>query len=116
MSAIELIRQERQRQIDVEGWSSEHDDSHGSDLLARAASCYREAVAADAPLPKDWPWEACWWKPKDPQRNLVKAEALYLAAAETAARANTPNQALIFVSSANDCAETLDRECNERTD
>lgn len=39
-SGIELIAEERQRQVDVEGWSIEHDDQHTDGELAEAASCY----------------------------------------------------------------------------
>lgn len=32
--------------------------------------------------PKNWPWNAEWWKPSDRRRNLVKAAALILAEIE----------------------------------
>lgn len=40
MNGIELIAAERQRQIEVEGWTAEHDDEHGDQDMARAAACY----------------------------------------------------------------------------
>jgi len=38
MNALDLIRAERQRQIDAEGWSAAHDDSHDQGELAEAAA------------------------------------------------------------------------------
>ena len=35
-----LIAAERQRQIDAEGWTPEHDAEHGDDALACAAAVY----------------------------------------------------------------------------
>ena len=39
-TAIELITEERARQISDEGWSEEHDHSHTDGALASAAACY----------------------------------------------------------------------------
>lgn len=98
MDGVELIRQERQRQIEQEGWSPEHDDQHNRDELSRAAQAYLNAMEA-VPYEDDngicsgfvlkprkqwpaypWPWEPSWWKPSDdPVRNLVKSGALIAA-------------------------------------
>lgn len=40
MSGIELIVQERQRQLDEEGFSAEHDDRLADGQLAIMAACY----------------------------------------------------------------------------
>ena len=40
------IAAERQRQIETEGWTPEHDDGHASEELARAAICYVAAANA----------------------------------------------------------------------
>ena len=37
---IRLIAAERQRQVDVEGWTPAHDDEHDEGELAIAAACY----------------------------------------------------------------------------
>lgn len=37
---ISMIAAERLRQVEDEGWSSEHDDGHVGEVLARAAACY----------------------------------------------------------------------------
>lgn len=94
-----MIAAERQRQIDTEGWTAEHDDAHEGEELLRAADCY--IVAASVPgflnsaglkanekffermlntPPDGWPWGPESWKPsEDPMRNLVKAGALIAA-------------------------------------
>ena len=80
---------ERMRQINVEGWSSEHDDQHAFGELAKAAGCYAWIAGQsdelrlifDAP-PPTWPWDREWWKPTDRRRDLVKAGALILAEIE----------------------------------
>jgi len=39
-SGVELIAEERSRQINEEGWTAEHDDQHTDGELAEAAACY----------------------------------------------------------------------------
>lgn len=86
MTAIEDIAAERQRQIEVEGWTPEHDDEHGNEELAHAAACYalgtREVGTNPDNLTYIWPWHADWWKPSDRRRQLVKAGALIAAEIE----------------------------------
>ncbi len=81
---------ERRRQVDIEGWSLEHDDLYDAGEMAHAAGCY--AIAAIRPAndrrmglgypPDHWPWEVRWWKPADPLTMLVKAGALLIAEVE----------------------------------
>jgi hypothetical protein len=40
MTGIERIAAERKRQIEVEGWTAEHDDRFKREELAMAALCY----------------------------------------------------------------------------
>lgn len=86
-TGIELIADERQRQIRVEGWTAEHDAGHTNRELAQAAACYLRAYATQNNVcPDDWPWEEKWWKPGEIHRGdfdittVIKAGAL--AAAE----------------------------------
>jgi hypothetical protein len=83
MNGAELIAAERQRQIDVEGWTPEHDDLHSAGELQQAARCYMSSRAGTYFLdhvPSSWPWDYDWWKPSDdPIRNLTKAGALIAA-------------------------------------
>ena len=90
-AGIDLIAIERQRQIEQEGWTPEHDDEHDDGTLIAAALSYAE-VATEQARPHfagedrewgtriDWPWDASWWKPsEEPIRNLMKAGALIAA-------------------------------------
>ena len=92
-TGIELIQEERQRQIDVEGWTAEHDSHHTNGELAAAAICYwtpeEKRVYQTVSFfdgdenyaPVEWPWEDIWWKPSPDDRikELKKAGALYMA-------------------------------------
>lgn len=86
-TGIELIAEERGRQVAKEGWSEAHDDGHSDGALAGAAAGYaltsREQSRGDegpfAFTTNDiWPegWE---FKPKDRLSNLVRAGALIAA-------------------------------------
>ena len=84
-TGIELIAEERQRQITAEGWTPEHDDEHDNEQLAQAAACYAMPPRLRGPLP--WPWDADWWKPGDRIRELTKAGALIAAEIDRLQRA-----------------------------
>ena len=87
---------ERRRQVEVEGWTSNHDDKHYDGSMAMAAACYASNAAAWAArvTPKlreqytvlspsfRWPWALEWWKPKSQRQDLVRAAALILAEIE----------------------------------
>ncbi len=88
MNSIELLTQERKRQIEQEGWTLEHDDEHEGGELALLAAAYALTSRGEIPpifqrqiLGKlsllHWPF-----KPKDPIRDLVRAGALILAEIE----------------------------------
>ncbi len=88
--AVRDVLAERQRQIEVEGWTPEHDDKHGGGQIAAAAGCY--ALFTDThPIagycPRNWPWDASWWKPTHYRHDLVKSGALVLAELERIDRA-----------------------------
>lgn len=94
-TGIERIAEERQRQLDVEGWTKEHDNKHDGGELADAAVCYADLAAAqvrgatagelreeyiDGFSEIDWPFEDEGFKPSEnPIRNLEKAGALIAA-------------------------------------
>ena len=85
---MQKIHAERKRQIEEEGWTPEHDAQHDGGEMLRAAVLYY-AHAKDEPMtlredgaPIGWPWEAKSWKPKDRERDLVRAGALCLAERE----------------------------------
>lgn len=82
---------ERQRQVEAEGWSPEHDDEHEGGELAGAGACYAANASGFVWIggwPGEvWPWAREWWKPSTPRRDLVKAAALILAEIERLDRA-----------------------------
>jgi len=80
---VSLIAAERQRQIDVEGYTVEHDAQH-PEQMARAAASYATPAAdrrMEYGVPELWPWTPDFWKPTpdDRVRELVKAGALIAA-------------------------------------
>jgi hypothetical protein len=95
VSGADLIAVERQRQIDAEGWTPEHDDGHDTCDMTMAAVTYarhaadqvngRRRMPPDRGLfagdPPTWPneWSGYWNPSDDPIRNLVKAGALIAA-------------------------------------
>jgi len=94
-TGIELIAEERQRQIEKEGWSISHDAHHDKCELALAAAVYATPVnyrefktetinvydEKVAEIPSMWPFEDSWYKPSPENRvkELVKAGALIAA-------------------------------------
>lgn len=85
---------ERERQINVEGWTPEHDAQHDEGELAVAGACYLEEGGTNLTTeedieeegvcpPSNWPWAKKWWKPTGgPERNLIKGCALGVAELE----------------------------------
>lgn len=91
------VQAERRRQIEVEGWTPEHDNEHDHGQMARAAACYALAGSSAADdkttallVSLAWPWDQQWWKPTTARRDLVKACALTLAEIERLDRAAAP--------------------------
>ena len=108
MTGAGLIGAERRRQMSEEGWSNQHDDQHGSVVLALAALSYRDAQDANSPQPVFWPWSPEWWKPKGRQRNLERAGALYQAAADAAERAGDYERRNDLLGHVESCSILLD--------
>lgn len=117
---IDEVRQERVRQMKAEGWTPEHDDEHDRGQMADAAACYLIAdwptteyvlrpvlrrtyarytddpdveIGGHKSVPRPWPWEALWWKPKERRRNLIRAAALIIAEIERLDRASVSDHA-----------------------
>ena len=79
-TGVELIADERKRQVEEEGWTPEHDDTHDGMEMAEAAVSYVLSEDEFAHVvPTSWPWDEKWWKPTTYLRNLVKAGALIAA-------------------------------------
>ena len=91
--ALDDVAAERQRQMDVEGWSPEHDDGHERFQLASAGAAYAlhvylsSGAYPDPGMPDFWPWRKWDWRPKDARRDLVRSAALIVAEIERLDRA-----------------------------
>lgn len=94
-NAVRDVLAERRRQVEIEGWTPEHDDQHVAGGMAEAAACYATSARwwqmrwnpASVPDRMPWPWARRWWKPKGPREDLVRAAALILAEIERLDRA-----------------------------
>lgn len=87
-TGIELISEERERQTEKEGWTTEHDDTHSNGELATAGACYAIAHRKVGLAAYGWPFkkvngggftEPDGFKPSTELRNLIKAGALIAA-------------------------------------
>ncbi|SER94780.1 hypothetical protein SAMN04244573_04632 [Azotobacter beijerinckii] len=87
-TAARDVLAERRRQIEVEGFSPEHDRQYDLGELPAAAACYalfaqRQMLGLRKSEPDHaWPWNLGCWKPGDARSALVKAGALILAEIE----------------------------------
>ena len=84
LRGIDLIAEERRRQIEDMGFDTVHDTILWNDgQLTKAAVCYAKNTLpkgdSNDVVPKDWPWADKWWKPSSDIRDLVKAGALIAA-------------------------------------
>ncbi len=95
-TGIELIAEERHRQISEEGYPAAHDDVHNEEEMAKAAACYalpeadRLWIFGPGRLFQVlWPWDVECWKPTPRKRirELVKAGALVAAEIDRLQRA-----------------------------
>jgi hypothetical protein len=86
-----LISTERQRQVEAEGWTPEHDDRLELGELVDAAIAYarlgRGADPAQARI--EWPWDGGFKPATNAERDLVRAGAL-IAAEIDRLRRNAP--------------------------
>ena len=93
---IDLIAEERQRQISIEGYDRQHDAQHTVHEFILAAGAYVSAACTDhrketgGQVPgvleykyigkTSWPWDEKTFKPTNSLKDLVKAGALIAAA------------------------------------
>lgn len=86
-TGIEIVAEERQRQVEVEGWNKQHDARYEFQELVRAAICYANNWDRNPTIdnkenpPSLWPWSIKWWKPTKENRikELAKSAALIIA-------------------------------------
>ncbi len=86
-TGLEIIADERQRQTNKARWTSEHDDGHTAEELARAAAAYAmpdnyRRLDERYKTPDRWPWDVMDWKPTPDARIRELAIAGALIAAE----------------------------------
>ena len=82
-TGIELIAAERQRQIEEEGYTPEHDLFHEPNDFVEAAIAYLMVALGTSETGQSlwWPWDKEYFKPSDNKiRNLEKVGALTAAA------------------------------------
>lgn len=106
MTGIELIEQERTRQIEVEGHDNDRIKYAGNELEQAASAYENNRVSL-------WPWGLESWKPTpdDPVRQLVKAGALYQAEADRISDVlqNAYSRRLKITEAFNRCLSSVDR-------
>lgn len=83
-TGIELIAEERKRQVDVKNWTANHDDNHTRNELAIVAMCYVTPPSYRPMLaPTKWfnsiGWDVAHWNPGERIMELQKAGALIAA-------------------------------------
>lgn len=83
-SGIDLIKAERQRQIETEGYTPRWDNQHSRGELASAAEYYIQATTPGLP----WPWSQNPPKLKDQRSNYIKGGALLMAEVDRMERIN----------------------------
>lgn len=79
-TGIELITEERERQIREEGYNKEHDLNHSDVDFVLAAISYLGCNFEGWDTESFWPWDKKHFKPKDLLKNLTRAGALIAAA------------------------------------
>jgi len=80
---IDAITAERERQVGVEGWSTEHDDRHTAGELSQAAAVYAAGeMLKDKMGYNIWPWSYAPKLSKPRLRQLEIAAALIIAEIE----------------------------------
>jgi hypothetical protein len=95
-SGIELIAEERKRQVTQEGFTNKSDDVYVNGELSAAASAYAHPVYFEhsgGTAPIQWQWNPKSWKPSPNNRvkELIKAGALIVAEIDRIQRKNNEN-------------------------
>lgn len=99
-SILQEIAAKRRRQVEVEGYTREHDDGHADGSLARAAAAYAYAgswsddlrahygaasfvwLGEATEIARLWPWDREQFQPKSRREDLIEAAAFLVAEIE----------------------------------
>jgi len=96
--AIAAVAAERCEQIQVKGYTPEHDDQYDADELNQAAACYASLAGRAGSSTTMWPWAPEFFKPSHDRLNdLAKAGALILAAIEHECRNGTAIRPMVVL-------------------
>lgn len=76
----DLIREERRRQIEQEGYDARHDFREPLNSIIAGAISYAMCDIDQEEALAWWKWDYAFFKPKDRKRNLIRAGALIAAA------------------------------------
>lgn len=105
-NGIQIISDERNRHLEIEGWDNSHDDKHINGELALVGAYYAMSESQryselsmqerENSVPSGFPWESKWWKPTPNNRikELGKAGALIAAEIDRLLRLDTFNELL----------------------
>lgn len=85
---LNLVKAEREKQINKHGYTPEHDDKHWDGSIADAAACYANTINSNDELIPFWPWEPEYFKKEEHSRKkqLVIASSLIMAEYERLVR------------------------------
>jgi len=98
-TGVEIIAEERKRQMEEEGLTAEQGDQLQGGQLAGAAACYAWVHAnymgkwAWRLVMALWPWPHEMWRPQDPISDLAKAGALIAAEIDRLQRRQSAEEA-----------------------
>ena len=79
-TAIDLVKEEREKQINKYGYTAVHDRQHHNTAVLYGALAYlNSTIYSSTAGIEDWPFEKESFKPEGDIKNLVKAAAMIIA-------------------------------------
>lgn len=79
-TAIDLVKEEREKQINKYGYTAVHDRQHHNKAVLYGALAYlNSTIYSSTAGIEDWPFEKESFKPEGDVKNLVKAAAMIIA-------------------------------------
>lgn len=79
-TGIDLVKEEREKQINKHGYNVAHDRQHSRKAVLYGALAYlNSAIYSSNVGIEDWPFEKESFKPEGDIKNLVKAAAMIVA-------------------------------------
>lgn len=79
-TAIDLVKEEREKQINKYGYTAVHDRQHHNKAVLYGALAYLNSVIYSPNIGiEDWPFEEESFNPEGDIKNLVKAAAMIIA-------------------------------------